>query len=148
MSTEKNTRNDDHDVERAAFRALALATLLWEQLLDDFRRGRLQSTYRGDNNAPLDDYRIDRSIYQGKKYNPVELAQFGRGCRFACSCSRGKVATMLKMLGEEEIDAIVAEQGSVAVRCEFCNLAYEFDRVDCAELFVEGITGPAPTRPQ
>lgn len=71
-----------------------------------------------------------------------------RGCRFACSCSREKVATMLKMLGEEEIDAIVAEQGSVAVRCEFCNLAYEFDRVDCAELFVEGITGPAPTRPQ
>lgn len=60
----------------------------WEQLLDDFRRGRLQSTYRGDNNAPLDDYRIDRSIYQGKKYNPVELAQFGRGCRFACDfCS-------------------------------------------------------------
>ncbi len=71
-----------------------------------------------------------------------------RACRFACSCSRDKVAAMLRMLGEEEIDAIVAEQGSVAVRCEFCNLAYEFDRVDCAGLFVEGLTGPAPARPQ
>ena len=60
----------------------------WEQLLSDFKAGRLQSTYRGDNNAPLEDYRIERSIYRGKKYNPVELAQYGRGCRYACDfCS-------------------------------------------------------------
>ena len=49
MSTEKNTRNDDHDVERAAFRALALATLLWEQLLDDDG----ESTIGGINSATL-----------------------------------------------------------------------------------------------
>lgn len=60
----------------------------WESLLEDARQGRLQRKYQGDNFAPLDDYRIDRSIYAGKKYNPVELTQFGRGCRFACDfCS-------------------------------------------------------------
>jgi radical SAM superfamily enzyme YgiQ (UPF0313 family) len=60
----------------------------WERLLEDARGGRLEQTYLGDNNAPLTDYRIDRSIYADKKYNPVELAQFGRGCRFACDfCS-------------------------------------------------------------
>jgi radical SAM superfamily enzyme YgiQ (UPF0313 family) len=60
----------------------------WERLLDDVREGKVQSVYQGDNSAPLDDYRIDRSIYAGKKYTPVELAQFGRGCRFACDfCS-------------------------------------------------------------
>jgi len=60
----------------------------WEQLLQDFRQSRLEKIYRGDNNAPLEDYWIDRSIYKGKRYNPVELTQFGRGCRFACDfCS-------------------------------------------------------------
>jgi radical SAM superfamily enzyme YgiQ (UPF0313 family) len=60
----------------------------WERLLADFESGRLQQRYVGGNDAPLNDYRIDRSIYRGKNYGPVELVQFGRGCRFACDfCS-------------------------------------------------------------
>ena len=32
--------------------------------------------------------RLDRSIYAGKRYAPVSLVQYGRGCRFACDfCS-------------------------------------------------------------
>ncbi|NOT29728.1 MAG: B12-binding domain-containing radical SAM protein [Planctomycetes bacterium] len=60
----------------------------WERLLDDFRVGRLQRRYGGGNETPLTDYRLERSIYRGKRYAPVELVQFGRGCRFACDfCS-------------------------------------------------------------
>lgn len=60
----------------------------WERLLADFEAGRLQRRYTGGNDAPLTDYRIDRSIYAGKRYAPVELVQYGRGCRFACDfCS-------------------------------------------------------------
>lgn len=60
----------------------------WEQLLMDFKQQRLQPIYQGNNNQALNDYRIDRSIYQGKRYTPVELIQFGRGCRFVCDfCS-------------------------------------------------------------
>ncbi|HKS25050.1 MAG TPA: radical SAM protein [Thermoanaerobaculia bacterium] len=56
---------------------------VWEEVLAG-RRG----VVRGDNNRPLDDFRIDRTIYEGKKYAPVELVQYGRGCRFACDfCS-------------------------------------------------------------
>jgi molecular chaperone Hsp33 len=65
-----------------------------------------------------------------------------RSPRFACTCSREKVAGMLKMLGRDEIDSIVAEQGAVSVRCEFCNTPYEFDAVDGAELFVSGPLAP------
>ena len=55
----------------------------WEEVL-----GGRNGVVRGDNERPLDDYRIDRSIYEGKKYAPIELVQFGRGCRFACDfCS-------------------------------------------------------------
>jgi len=47
-----------------------------------------QRIVRGNHERPLDDYRIDRSIYEGKKYAPIELVQYGRGCRFACDfCS-------------------------------------------------------------
>jgi radical SAM superfamily enzyme YgiQ (UPF0313 family) len=60
----------------------------WERLLADFGAGRLQRTYSGGNDAPLTDYRVDRSIYLGKRYAPLELVQYGRGCRFACDfCS-------------------------------------------------------------
>lgn len=60
----------------------------WEQLLDDFKNDRMQQIYSGGNTRPIDDFVLDRSIFKGKKYPPVELVQYGRGCRFACDfCS-------------------------------------------------------------
>lgn len=60
----------------------------WERLLADADAGRLQRIYQGSNEAPLSGCRIDRSIFAGKPYAPIELAQYGRGCRFACDfCS-------------------------------------------------------------
>ncbi len=61
---------------------------IWEHLLNDLADGCLQRIYRGDNGAALDGMRIDRSIFAGKRYAPVDLAQYGRGCRFVCDfCS-------------------------------------------------------------
>jgi molecular chaperone Hsp33 len=54
---------------------------------------------------------------------------------FQCSCSRAKVAGMLQSLGQEEIDGIVAERGNAEIHCDFCGQRYEFDAVDCAQLF-------------
>lgn len=71
-----------------------------------------------------------------------------RPCRFACTCNREKVASMLQMLGREEVESIVEERGTLEVRCEFCNLPYTFDKIDCAELFVSCVSGPGPSRPQ
>src|SRR5690606_21781161 len=50
--------------------------------------------------------------------------------RFACRCSRARVGAMLRMLGQAEVASVLAEQGEVAVRCEFCNEAWRFDAVD------------------
>lgn len=55
--------------------------------------------------------------------------------QFSCPCSRNKVGRMLRTLGEQEIESILAEQGEVEVNCDFCNTSYSFDAVDCAELF-------------
>jgi len=57
--------------------------------------------------------------------------------RFACSCSRGRVAEMLRSLGRDEVEQILAEQGQVEVDCEFCNARYTFDAVDAAAVFVD-----------
>ena len=54
---------------------------------------------------------------------------------FACTCSRGKVSDMLLMLGGEEIGGVVAEQGSIAVDCDFCHEKYVCDETDVNALF-------------
>ncbi len=63
--------------------------------------------------------------------------------RFQCTCSRERIAKMLISLGQEEVESIIAEQGSVSVTCEFCGRKYSFDPVDAAHLFAGGIESAA-----
>jgi len=58
--------------------------------------------------------------------------------RFACTCSRARVAGMLVGLGREESDSLIAERGEVEVGCDFCGAVYRFDAVDVGELFTPG----------
>ncbi len=67
---------------------------------------------------------------------------------FRCGCSRERVANMLRTLGHEEVRAIVAEEGSVRVTCEFCNHKYEFDAVDSEQLFAADCQPAAPSTRQ
>lgn len=69
-----------------------------------------------------------------------------RQIRFSCRCSRNKVADVLRMLGEEEVQSILAEQGSVETICEFCGKPYRFDAVDCLQVFKTSLLIDA-TRP-
>ena len=57
--------------------------------------------------------------------------------RFACTCSRERIARMLVSLGKPEVDSIVAEQGIVSVTCEFCGRHYAFEPDDVTPLFAE-----------
>lgn len=56
--------------------------------------------------------------------------------RFSCTCSRERVSGMLRNLGVEEVESVIAEQGSVSVGCEFCGAQYVFDPIDAAALFL------------
>lgn len=64
------------------------------------------------------------------------------GPRFACTCSRDRVSSMLRSLGREEIESILAEQGQVEVGCDFCGAKYPFDPVDAAQVFLQPATQP------
>jgi molecular chaperone Hsp33 len=55
--------------------------------------------------------------------------------QFFCSCTREKVGNMLKMLGRAEVDDALAELGQLGINCDFCGKHYDFDKVDCAQLF-------------
>ena len=56
--------------------------------------------------------------------------------KFACTCSRKRVASMLRGLGREEVDSLIAERGLAEVGCDFCGAQYRFDAVDVGEVFV------------
>jgi molecular chaperone Hsp33 len=64
--------------------------------------------------------------------------------QFHCSCTREKVGNMLKMLGREEIDSALDELGQLGINCDFCGKHYDFDKVDCAQLFA-AVDAPVET---
>lgn len=63
--------------------------------------------------------------------------------RFHCGCTREKVGSMLKMLGRAEIDSALNDLGSLGIDCDFCGQHYQFDQVDCAQLFATETTAYA-----
>lgn len=61
---------------------------VWHQVLEDAENNSLSSIYQGEEFPCLDGIKFDRSIFQGKKYAPVTLVQYGRGCKYSCDfCS-------------------------------------------------------------
>ncbi|SCC95413.1 33 kDa chaperonin [Thiomonas sp. X19] len=66
---------------------------------------------------------------------------------FHCTCSKLRVADMLRMLGQGEVESVLKEQGEVDVTCEFCGAQYAFDLVDAAQLFRPEVNQP-PAPPQ
>lgn len=54
--------------------------------------------------------------------------------QFRCSCSKSKVGNMLRLLGKQEVESILAELGKIEVNCDFCNKQYVFDAVDATQI--------------
>jgi molecular chaperone Hsp33 len=48
--------------------------------------------------------------------------------RFACRCSRERVAGVIRMIGDDEARGVLDEKGQLDVTCEFCGESYTFDR--------------------
>ncbi len=61
---------------------------LWEQVVRDARASRLRRLYRQPTEPPFAGLSPDRTLFRGKRYRPIPLVQYSRGCRFACDfCS-------------------------------------------------------------
>ncbi|MGR9114901.1 MAG: Hsp33 family molecular chaperone HslO [Gammaproteobacteria bacterium] len=54
---------------------------------------------------------------------------------FQCNCSKAKIEATLESMGQNELHAILAEQGDIRVDCEFCGRRYRFDSIDVENIF-------------
>lgn len=95
------------------------------------RIAHLAATLTSEELLTLDADTVLRRLFweeQVRRFEPLSP-------RFACTCSRERVSGMLRSLGREEVDSIVAERGDVEIGCDFCGNQYRFDAVDVGELF-------------
>jgi molecular chaperone Hsp33 len=44
-----------------------------------------------------------------------------------CRCTPERLAGIVRMLGADEVKSLLAEQGHVELKCEFCNRAFRYD---------------------
>jgi molecular chaperone Hsp33 len=68
----------------------------------------------------------------------------GSPVHFECRCGEGRVAGLLRALGEDEVRDVLREQGSVTVTCEFCRRPYRFEKRDVDALFAGGVGTSGP----
>ena len=80
----------------------------------------------------------------GKLFNEDDVRVYdGKPVVFNCRCTQKRAEAVLRMLGAEEIQAALDEQGRLEVTCEFCGRLRRFDAVDAYRLFADNvIRGP------
>lgn len=114
------------------------------ELDDAFNRiAHLAATLKQEELLTLDADTILRRLFWEEDVRRFEPHQGATGPRFACTCSRERVANMLRSLGQEEVESIIAEQGQVEIGCDFCGEHYHFDPIDAGEVFTEGVATPS-----
>jgi len=90
---------------------------------------------------------VDAPTVLRRLFAEEELRLFEpRPVRVSCRCSRAGISRLLLSLGREECDSILAEQGRIAVTCEFCGKEYAFSKAEAAELFAAAGSIPSNTR--
>ncbi len=116
-----------------------------EQLEHFNRIATLAASLTGDELLSLDVETILRRLFWQEK-----ILRFDpQTPRFSCTCSRERVAGMIRGLGQEEADSILAERGEIDVGCDFCGQHYRFDAVDAAQIFTApGDSPPGPSTMQ
>jgi len=57
----------------------------FHEVIADLKAGKLKQKYQSFTCNPQQGFFPRREIYQGKKYLPINLLQFGRGCPHSCS---------------------------------------------------------------
>lgn len=59
-----------------------------------------------------------------------------------CRCTPERLAGVVRMLGADEVKTLLAEQGHVELKCEFCNRAFRYDAVQ-AQAILDGTPQPS-----
>ena len=110
---------------------------------EDYNRiAMLAASLKREELLELDAETILRRLFWEEDVRRFEPLTGVDGPRFACTCSRERVAGMLRSLGQDEVASILADQGQVEVGCDFCGAHYRFDPVDAAQVFLQAASQP------
>lgn len=55
--------------------------------------------------------------------------------RFLCRCSRQRFENIIRMLGREEVDSIIRQEGKFSIRCQFCGREETFSKEEIQAVF-------------
>src|SRR5690606_16986980 len=85
----------------------------------------ITATIQDDELLDLDSDTLMRRLFWEETvvaFEPEEV-------RWWCPCTRERVANMLRMLGQDEVQQILTEREHIDVSCNFCGKPYRFDAV-------------------
>ena len=69
-------------------------------------------------------------------YNQEQVKLFEpQDVEFLCGCSRDRSGAAIVTISRDEINDILAEEGSVSLHCDYCGTTYSFDSAQVAELY-------------
>jgi molecular chaperone Hsp33 len=104
---------------------------------DDWQTlGLLADTVRLAELAELPAGELLRRLFAGYDIRLFDARPIGYDCR----CTPAHLENVIRLLGRDEIESILAEQGRLELNCEFCNKAFGFD-ADEARL---ALAAPSP----
>lgn len=86
----------------------------WPQLLADFFDGRMAKLYHAQRRDAQRVWRYERRIFRGRRYLPVRLIEFGRGCRLTCEFCAVQTAFHNTYI-QRPLDQVVAEVAATPV---------------------------------
>ncbi len=80
----------------------------WPAFLEDCQNGAPKTTYISAHRHPLPKLDFNSPAFRGKKYHPIGLVQFSRGCRYHCDfCSVSSFYTA--KVRQKSIETVVEE---------------------------------------
>ena len=105
-----------------------------DQKQEDWERmNHLASTLKTEELLQLSNATILHRLYHEEHtrvYDPQTV-------EFRCTCSKQRIGQALTQAGWDELQGLLAENGKVAIDCQFCLQHYSFDADQINELFPE-----------
>ena len=77
------------------------------------------------------------SVFPDLDPQPLTEAAASQSVQFHCKCSRSRSIGALKLLGRDELSAILEEEGHAELTCHFCNEHYQVETPELQELIAE-----------
>lgn len=130
-----------------------IATRVWLAVNDNMTAGMLLQLMPGQDTVQREQFweyavqlgqtvseqellELDNQTLLYRLYNETEIRVFeSRSTRFKCRCNQEKMKQVITILGKDEAEELLKEQGAITINCDFCNQKYTFDPIDVTMLF-------------